>query len=198
MPVIAQVYHVLIGCTADLGEEANAIVETISRWNTVQPTDNPVILHPVFWKSHGTARPGVKYIQEGLNRQIVDKSDIMVAVFWTRLGTKTPSAPSGTVEEIREFSRSGKPVSVYYSRRQVDPSAVDADQLRRLQSWEKEFNKHVLTKTFADTAELKDMAFHDLTAHVRHYQKSGSALSTDGGIEVRHARGDVKWTELIA
>jgi hypothetical protein len=33
----------------------------------------------------------------------VESGDILMGVFWTRLGTPTGKAPSGTVEEIEHF-----------------------------------------------------------------------------------------------
>jgi nucleoside 2-deoxyribosyltransferase len=51
--------------------------------------------------------------QSILNRQLVDRCDLLVAVFRTRLGTPTPHGPSGTAEEIERFIASRKPVLLY-------------------------------------------------------------------------------------
>ena len=37
-----------------------------------------------------------------INRQIVKDSDLVVAIFWTRIGTPTGVAQSGMIEEIEE------------------------------------------------------------------------------------------------
>jgi hypothetical protein len=51
--------------------------------------------------------------------------DLVIAIFWTRLGTKTPRADSGTVEEISEHANAGKPALVYFSSRNVDPRKIN-------------------------------------------------------------------------
>ena len=52
-----------------------------------------------------------------LNDQLVDRCDILVGMFWTKLGTSTGVAASGTVEEIDRFVAAGKPAMLYFSRR---------------------------------------------------------------------------------
>jgi len=50
-----------------------------------------------------------------LNKQLGEISNILIGIFWTRLGTHTGQAESGTVEEIEEFMKAGKPVLLYFS-----------------------------------------------------------------------------------
>jgi hypothetical protein len=35
-----------------------------------------------------------------INQQVLDKFDLLVGVFWTRVGTSTENHLSGTIEEI--------------------------------------------------------------------------------------------------
>jgi hypothetical protein len=39
--------------------------------------------------------------QTVINQQVIDETDILVAIFWSRFGTPTGMADSGTEEEIR-------------------------------------------------------------------------------------------------
>lgn len=55
--------------------------------------------------------------------QLVDKCDMAVGVFWTRLGTPTDLAASGTVEEIERLGQADKIVMLYFSRAKVDLEA---------------------------------------------------------------------------
>ena len=59
------------------------------------------MLLPVGWETHATPAMGDRP-QAIINKQILAGCDLLVAVFWTRLGSPTGAAASGTVEEIEE------------------------------------------------------------------------------------------------
>ena len=50
-----------------------------------------------------------------INKQVLANCDLLVAVFWTRIGSPTGVAVSGTVEEIQEHLNAGKPAMIYFS-----------------------------------------------------------------------------------
>lgn len=56
------------------------------------------------------------------------KHFILVAVFWTRLGTDTGEYASGTMEEVEEFRAAGKPVLLYFSSGPIAPERIDSEQ----------------------------------------------------------------------
>jgi len=72
---------------------------------------------------------------------LLDDADLLIAVFWTRLGTPTARAESGTVEEIKRHIEAEKPAMIYFSSKPVQLDSVDAEQYQLLQefkSWCKE------------------------------------------------------------
>ena len=46
---------------------------------------------------------------------MVEHSDILVGIFWTRFGSPTGIEGSGTVEEIKQFMQFGRPTLLYFS-----------------------------------------------------------------------------------
>ena len=46
-------------------------------------------------------------------KQMVEKSDLLVCLFGTRIGTPTDTDASGTIEEIREHIKAGKQVMMF-------------------------------------------------------------------------------------
>ena len=66
--------------------------------------------------------------QAAINDELVRTSDVLVGMFWTKLGTHTGVAESGTVEEIDQFVAAGKPAMLYFSRRPIDPNAINLRQ----------------------------------------------------------------------
>jgi hypothetical protein len=53
-------------------------------------------------------------------------------MFWTKMGTSTGVAESGTVEEIDQFVAAGRPALLYFSRRPIDPDKIDLKQHKKL------------------------------------------------------------------
>ena len=85
------------------------------------------------WETHATPRAGIRP-QEALNCLLVQGCDILVGMFWTKLGTDTGVAESGTVEEINQFVAAGKPAILYFSKRPIDPDKIDPRQHQRPES----------------------------------------------------------------
>lgn len=88
-------------------------------------------------------------------------------MFWTRLGTSTGVAESGTVEEIDQFVSSGRPTLLYFSSRPVDPNWINLDQHMKLQSFKEATYWTVLTGRFSSIEELRMTLLRDLTSQVR-------------------------------
>jgi hypothetical protein len=69
-----------------------------------------------------------------LNAQLVEKADIVAALFWHRLGSSTGMAASGTIEEIEEAHSDGAYVAILRCSRPF-PQTIEADQLKGLQDF---------------------------------------------------------------
>ncbi len=108
MPFKGEIYRVLIASPSDLAEERQVATEAINDWNAQHALAEEIVLLPVKWETHAIPRTGIRP-QAAINQQIVTSSDLLVGMFWTKLGTNTGVADSGTVEEIDQFVAAGKP-----------------------------------------------------------------------------------------
>ena len=114
------IYHIMIGCPSDMLEEANIVMECINRWNVINSEIHNIALIPIHWTS--ASYPSLdKEAQKELNRQLCERSDALICLFGSRLGSATSTHISGTVEEIEEHTKAGKPVMVFF-KKLVDPS----------------------------------------------------------------------------
>jgi Domain of unknown function (DUF4062) len=102
----ANVFRVLIASPSDVQAERELIVRVIQEWNDANAVERQVALLPVRWETHTT--PELGRPQEIINRQIVDSCDLLIGVFWTRIGSPTDEAESGTLEEIERVASQGK------------------------------------------------------------------------------------------
>jgi hypothetical protein len=123
-----------------------------------------IMLEPIRWETH--AHPAAGDSPQGIiNRQIVDNADIVIGVFWSRLGTPTPAAASGTVEEIERLRARDKPVLLYFSLADL-PQDHDRDQFAALQEYKGTLRKDTLYREFETTEELDRLFFGHLTTVV--------------------------------
>ena len=108
------VFEVMIASPSDVPQERLIAREVITEWNTIHAKDRQTVLMPIGWETHSTPGTGDRR-QAIINGQLLKDADLLVAVFWTRLGSPTGVARSGTVEEIEEHLRAGKPAMIYFS-----------------------------------------------------------------------------------
>jgi hypothetical protein len=168
-----EIFRVLIASPSDLEEERQVATDAVNEWNATHSRAESVVLLPVKWETHSVPETGVR-LQGALNKQFVDDCDILVGMFWTRLGTHTGVAESGTIEEIDRFTSAGKPAMLYFSRRLIDPTTIDLKQHEKLREFKSATQRTAITGTFSDTDELRALLGRHLMAQVRKL-KSGSS-----------------------
>lgn len=121
----------MIVSPGDVIRERQVIKDILHDWNSIHSESTLVVLRPIGWDIN--SYPGMgDHPQAILNRQLLDRADVLIGVFWTRIGTKTPEYDSGSVEEITKHIEAGRPALLYFSNVPVAPDSVDAEQYRRL------------------------------------------------------------------
>ncbi|WP_295666561.1 hypothetical protein [uncultured Haemophilus sp.] len=161
----AKVYKILIASPADVPDERNAIAEVISNWNNINSEQKKVVLMPVGWETHSAPLLGNRP-QGIINEQIVNGCDMLIGVFWTRLGSPTGVSDSGTVEEIEHFIKAGKPVMLYFSGRKVDITTLDLSQLEKLRDFQKNMQKIGLIGSYVDINDFKEQLRNQISINV--------------------------------
>jgi uncharacterized protein DUF4062 len=159
-------YRVLIASPSDMPEERQAATDAINEWNALHATAESTVLLPVRWETHAMPETGVRP-QDAINRQLVSECDILLGLFWTKLGTGTGVAESGTVEEIDQFVGSNKPAMLYFSSRPIDPTKIDRAQHDRLRQFQDATYAKALVGTFTSLDHLRHVLLRDLTRQVR-------------------------------
>lgn len=150
----ASVYRILVASPGDVGEEREIIPEIINEWNAVSAFATKIILMPVKWETHSSPLLGGRP-QAILNEQIVKDADLLVGVFWTRMGTATGMAVSGTAEEIQQFVDSDKPVMLYFSHSPIDPDKIDIEQFTTLKKFKEKMRLQGLTESYIGTSDFR-------------------------------------------
>ncbi len=150
----ANVIQVMIASPGDVETERGAIRELINEWNYVNSVREKIVLLPVGWETHSSpdmsARP-----QEIINKTVLKDCDLLIGVFWTRIGSPTGAEISGTVEEIKEHMKLGKPTMLYFSNTPVSPKKLDRDQYDSLNLFKEWAMRNGLIENYDSYEEFK-------------------------------------------
>ena len=152
MSFYANVLRVMIASPSDIPDARDAVEAAINDWNNANAGNKQVVLLPWRWETSSVPVLG-GHPQSLINSQGVDEADIVFALFGSRLGSPTPDAVSGTVEEIERAVSGGKPVHLYFSTAAL-PNDVDTRQLDGLREFRSEISQRGLLGEFATTAQL--------------------------------------------
>lgn len=162
----ATVFNVLIASPSDVPEERQAIANCLHSWNALNSKDTGKVLLPVMWESHSA--PSMADRPQGvINDQIVRACDMLIGVFWTRLGSPTGKAKSGTVEEVNWFMKQKKPVMLYFSKSPVDPDKLDVEQWNELKSFKEGLTAKGLLEQYVSVEELSHKLSRQITIIMR-------------------------------
>lgn len=112
------------------------------------------ITEPVRLESHAQLAQG-SHPQDIIDRQLLDRCDVLVAIFWAKLGTPTEKHESGTVQEINEFiKRHGADrILLFFCERDV-PHSVDTAELERLKAFKKDMQAQGLYRSYKTLARI--------------------------------------------
>ncbi|EGQ7953343.1 hypothetical protein KZY44_004350 [Vibrio vulnificus] len=162
----AKVFRVLIASPSDVVDEREIAVKTIQEWNDLNSAERQIVLLPLRWETHTAPEYG-KRPQEVINRQMVDHCDLLIGAFWTRIGSPTGIADSGTLEEIERVASQGKPVMLYFSQAKKDPDDIDLDQLKALREFKGKTFPKALVENYATQIEFRDKLAKQIEIQLR-------------------------------
>lgn len=163
----------MIASPGDVAQERHLVRSAIDEWNAVHAVDRGIVLLPVGWETHSSPLMGER-AQAIITKQIVQDCDLLVAVFWTRLGSPTGAAQSGTVEEIEEHLSTGRPAMLYFSRSPVRMDSVDTNNYAALQAFKSHCRDRGLIHEYDDLAAFKsDFGRHLAQTVIRYFPPRG-------------------------
>lgn len=138
----------------DVMKEIQIAQGIVTEWNLQHGESSGFWIKHQHWSTD--SHPDLSDRAQGIiNRQVIDDSDLIVAVFWSRFGTPTGVAGSGTEEEIRRGIKLRRKVMVYFSDLEPIPSTADSHQLERLWSFRQELQSTGLCWRFSSRDQFR-------------------------------------------
>ncbi|MBQ3944356.1 MAG: hypothetical protein II670_01940 [Alphaproteobacteria bacterium] len=195
----ANVYRIMLGCPSDITEEKEVAFRVLNNWNNLNSEKNRIVLLPIHWSISSYPAMG-KHPQKLLNEQLVEKSDLMICIFGTRLGSPTDTEISGTVEEIKEHRKAGKDVMVFFKNSVDDISSVDLQQLQKIKDFKGSIESDVLWCEFSDKEDFERKMSEKLQLYINDNWKGSATsdtLSLTQTIEFSDDEKDIikRWTQ---
>jgi hypothetical protein len=169
----ATVYKIMFGAPSDVIDEKNAFFSIIQGWNNLHSEKNGIVLQPIHWSTHSYPATG-KNSQKIINNEVVSKSDLLICVFASKLGTETNTHISGTVEEIDEHLRAGKDVMIYFKKSiNINPDNFNPNQLVQLNTFKAEMRNKCLYAEFNDIKDFQEQLFKDIQLYINDHWSNG-------------------------
>lgn len=195
MPYVATVIKVMIASPGDVQEERGIAVDVIHEWNSIHATYRGQILQPVRWETDTAPEFGDRP-QEIINRQVLRDCDLLVGMFWTRLGTPTGVASSGTLEEIQEHLKAGKPAMLYFSQAPSRPRQEDLKQYQGVLALEEQLRGKGINWRYDSPARFRALFTKHLAQTM--YEKFPVTVRTHPGAPSDLTQARVSWLNDLA
>lgn len=172
----ANVFRIFIASPSDVTEERDIADEVIRDWNNANSAADGIVILPVRWETHSSPEYGPRP-QAVINRQLLDHCDLLVGIFWTRIGSPTGEAESGTLEEIEEAAKAGKRVMLYFSRVRQNPEKIDPDQLKKVRDFKQKTFPKALFETYRTANEFRRKFNRQLAQAIKELIASANAAN---------------------
>ncbi len=151
MSYTANIYNVLIASPSDLITERKIALEVIAEWNENHSFKEKIFLVGTGWE---TLPPVInnQHVQSSIDRKLLKRADILLAIFWLKAGTPVGAAPSGTVHELDSHVADGKPALLYFSEKPAKPTQTLSSQFEEVL----ELKSQYYSKGKVETVESED------------------------------------------
>ena len=187
MSYTATTFNVMIASPGDVASERAIVRDVVYEWNAVHSSARKLVLLPIGWESHSSPEMGAT-AQDIINNQVLAKCDLLVGVFWTRIGTPTERHLSGTVEEIEKHIATGKPAMLYFSSQPVALDTVDIGQIQQLKKFKESCQSRGLYESYDSHGDFKDKFYRHLQIKVNEHPLLQSAETPHASPEIVESR----------
>jgi len=173
----------MVASPSDVPQERVIVRDVIAEWNAIHAKDRKTVLMPLGWETHATPEMGDRP-QAIINGQLLKDADLLIAMFWTRIGSPTGVARSGTVEEIEEHLRAGKPAMIYFSSAPVRPDSIDEGQYSAVKEFKDSLRERGLFEEYESLSDFRTKLARQLAQKIiSHFPTTSEAANNSTDID---------------
>ncbi|MFI5399238.1 MAG: SUMF1/EgtB/PvdO family nonheme iron enzyme [Candidatus Binatia bacterium] len=162
MPTSVRKFRIFVASPGDVARERQVAREVILSLSGRLGSHGGFVLDPVGWETHASVDAGRP---QSLINPLVRESDVFVGVLWSRFGTQTEVAESGTAEEfdeamrVREQTGDRPTMMVFFSDAPVSMERLrDAEgrqQFDKAREFRDRYEKSGLAERYKDVHEFE-------------------------------------------
>jgi hypothetical protein len=198
-----RIYKVFVASPGDVTAEREIVWDVMESLNDMLRARH-VALEPIGWETHTAPRVGRDPQTEVLAHIRPEDCDIFLGILWSRLGTETPRAASGTVEEFQlahaSFLEHGQPrIMFYFSKVPLVPRLEDLPQLEAALRFQADVSRKGLVAQYRDTAEFARLVLQHIYLAVEQLEEDNdvsAALGQSSEEEADRGRATTDMVEL--
>ena len=190
----------LIASPSDVAKERDICEEVFDELNRETGDTLGFRFESVRWEKDTHAGCG-DYVQDVINQQIEDRYNLVIGIMYSRFGTPTPVAGSGTEEEFNNAYEKWKAGEIddilfYFNIASIPQNILDTKQFEKVQEFKNRlYGLKVYYKEYDGVEKFKSFLKHELSNFVR--QKYGKkSKSQKKEIKVKIKESSIKQKEL--
>jgi hypothetical protein len=187
MPRHSLVVRVFVASPSDVRDEREQLETLISEMNKIWGKTLSVIFELIKWETDIYPAFGSDP-QSVINSQLDDDYDVFIGILWSKFGTKTPRAESGTLEEFeRAYSRLkseyNKPeIMMYFKDTPLPPSKISPADMLKIQEFKESISSRGgIYGTFEDATGFQSSLRAHLSAVAQKFMKLRTDETTETG-----------------
>ena len=170
--------RIFVGSPADVSEEREVLDSIVNELSRLWGPQLSLRLELERWETH--VHPDFSNDpQDVVNSQLANDYDIFVGIFWGRVGTPTPRATSGSIEEFEQALERHRAdpesirIMIYFKEAPLSPSDIDPEQLKILQDFRKSLGpRGGLYWTYDSLSDFEATVRSHLSLVIQEYAKS--------------------------
>ena len=170
MPTPVLVLRTVVASPTDVKPERDALPSIFDEVN--RDTAGPARLHLELSRWETDSHPGFHAEgPQGLIDPILNimDCDLLIGIFWSRMGTPTPSGRTGTEHEFdtafESWKRNRRPQIMAYFCTRAPSTTADQAQVARVQTFKEQFPREGLHWPYASRVEFEKL----VATHLRNY-----------------------------
>ena len=180
------VCRLMISCPSDVKTEIEIINRVVDNINDSIGFSMNIFVKTLYWSKNVMPEAG-DYPQSIINKQILDKSDAIIAIFGNKIGSPTQHYESGTIEEIELMIQKRKQVFVYFSDKPVRKSEIDMEAEAKIQAFKEKYRDRGIYVVYGSDEEFN----YYVSMHLTRY------LTTELANEVNQVSENTRFDDSI-
>ncbi|MFH0134603.1 DUF4062 domain-containing protein [Variovorax sp. EL159] len=191
MPRQTTAIQIFVASPGDVANERDILESVITQLNLIWSQSLGITFELVKWETN--VHPSFSSDPQAAINEQIGAYDVFIGIFWGRLGTPTPRADSGTIEEFDQayarWKQTKSPeIMLYFKDAPIAPSKIDTQQLLRVQQFKKSLSdKGGLYFEFEDEAGFESSLRGHLSAIAQKFSTQtqlSNSLSIDSSLPI--------------